>query len=373
MMRFFCALTFFVFVGVTTFAKNFVVTNVECLERDLTGSLNIVPDESGIACAVLKITIPGMARFGGDIYGEPTKKGNEYTIYISTKANELKIYPDNAYTLNIDLSAYPCYPYSPKVCYGMQVVTLSDEVSGANLDYLSNEDLQTKAANDNAEACFILGCSYYIGLRGFDVDHKKGHEWLYRAAKQGHAAAQCELGKLYLNGDEHVTKNTDIAYQWIKQAADNNNGNAQYLMALKYCYDITNMSDIDIENAKFWLNKSISNKFTFAYLSLSLVNIKQENYDDAIKYAELLAYEGIPAGQFLLGSLYGLEAEKFYDPEKSEFWLELAAEGGLPQAQFALGQYYENLNGDKNKSEAKFWYNEAAKNGNSDAKMALTK
>lgn len=352
-------------------AKTFVVNNVEYLKNDLTGSINTVVDKNGKACAVLKISIPEMARFSGDLYGDINKIGNEYILYVSTDATDLKIYPNNGNTLDIDLTAYPCYPYSPKLSYGVQIVAVSDDVSGSNMDYLSNDELLKLANHDNAEACYQIGSAYYSGNRGYEVNHKKGTEWIMRAAKLGDITAQCELGKIFLNGDEITSKDFDKAYFWIEKAAKNGNGNAQCMMGVKYLNDLESITDRNIELSKYWLTQSINNNYPLAYMYLALVCIEEEKYDEAMEYAEKLAYEGNSLGQFLLGSWYGMEDMHFYNLDKSGFWLELAAEAGLPQAQYALGKYYEDLNSNDNKKEALFWYKEAAKNADEDAKSAL--
>lgn len=353
-------------------AKTFVVNNVEYLKNDLTGSIKTIVDKNGKACAVLKISIPEVARFSGDLYGDINKSGNEYILYVSTDAENLKIYPNNSNTLDVDLTAYPCYPYSSKLSYGVQIVAVSDNISGSNMDYLSNDELLKLATNDNAEACYQIGNAYYLGNRGYEVNHKKGKEWIMRAANLGDIMAQCELGKIFLNGDEITSKDFDKAYYWIEKAAKNGNGNAQCLMAIKYCNNLDSISDRNIALSKYWLTQSINNNYPLAYMYLSLVCFKEEKYDEALEYAEKLAYEGDSIGQFLLGSWYGIEDMSFYNLDKSAFWLELAAEAGLPQAQYALGKYYEDLNSNDNKKEdALFWYKEAAKNGDEEAEATL--
>lgn len=362
----------YIIAYINIYAKTFVINNIEYIENDLTGSVQTIVDKNGKACAVLKIRIPEMARFSGDIYGDIHKNGNEYILYISSDSKQLKIYPNNGNTLDVDLTAYPCYPYSPKLSYGVQIVTVSDDVSGSNLDYLSNDELLKLANQDNAEACFQIGCAYYLGNRGYEVDHRKGKEWVMRAANLGDIMAQCELGKIYLNGDEFTSKDYDKAYYWIEKSARNNNGNAQFLMASQYWRDINNMTDKDMELAKYWLNKSASNGYMLAKTSLSFLYIKEENYNEAIVYAKESALDGNPMGQYLLGSLYSFEDTEFYDLKKSGFWMELAAEGGFAQAQNELGELYESSADGKNSiNEAVFWYKEAAKNGDKDAKSAL--
>lgn len=372
MKRGFILFYWIILTCINIYAKILVVNNIELIDNDLTGSINTVLDKNGKACAVLKISMPEMARFSGDIYGDIHKSGNEYTLYISIDSKNLKIYPNNGNTLDIDLSAYPCYPYAPKSSYVIQVVTVSDDNSGPNLDYLSNDELQILADQGNAEACFQIGCAYYLGNRGYDVNHKKGKEWVERAAKLGNIMAQCELGKIFLNGDEFTSKDLDKAYHWIEKSALKDNGNAQFLMASKYWCDINNMSNEDIKLAKYWLNKSSANGSKLANTNLALLCIKEENYDEALAYAKESALEGNSWGQYLLGLLYSFEDSDSYDLKKSEFWLELAAESGLVQAQNELGKFYESLEDGKNHTdEAVFWYKEATKNGDEDARAAL--
>lgn len=367
MIKFFCFFIATFLYTINLSAQNFVVNSVKLLDEDLTGRIDQKLDNKGIPCAVLKIHMPIDAKFEGDIYGENIKTGNEYTIYISTKAKELVIYPEKGNTLKINLSYYPCYPYIPKMCYSMDIVPIDDDAkSQLNLDYLSLEQLRQYAEDGNISACFYLANAYCLGTKGASIDYEEGYKWMKKAAENNHADAQCELAKFYFNGMGSVKKNKEEAYKWFEKAANGGNGNAQFMMAIQ-C-----MSYDDIQKAKYWLNKAIENNYPLAYAYLAQISAKEGDYDTAIDYAKKLAVLGDSWGQLMLGILYDEEGTKFYDQQKSKFWIELAAEGGNPVAQYMLGEIYENAHDDvDNMDKAIYWYRKGAENGDKDAAMAL--
>ena len=58
----------------------------------------------------------------------------------------------------------------------------------------------------------------YENGHGVDVNYKKAIEWCEKAAKQGDAGAQCNLGVMYDNG--HGVKQSDSdAIRWYGMAA----------------------------------------------------------------------------------------------------------------------------------------------------------
>lgn len=366
-------LFWFLFIPILLFADSYIVNNVEKSERDITGSVNNIIDNHGRACAVLKINIPVSARFRGDIHGDIRKVGNEYTLHVSVESKVLTIYPDNAYPIEFEFSDYPCYPYESKQSYRVEIILLNDSKSHENFDFMSFAELLKFGESGNAEACYAIAGVYISGNRNQTINYKKGFEWMLRAANLNHVDAQCEVGKFYFNGT-YVSKNLEEAYKWFNLAADNNNGNAQYMMALRYCSNIDEMTAQDASDAKYWLNKAIDNNFILAYGHLSLISFKEGREDDGIEYAKKLAYDGNSWGQLLLGLWYAQEGSANYDLVKSEFWLELAAEADVPQAQLELAKYYETNfgSGDKEKFvESKFWYSKAAEHGEQEALTAI--
>ena len=62
-----------------------------------------------------------------------------------------------------------------------------------------------------------MGICYDEG-RGVQQDREKAVEWYRKAANQGDAAAQLNLGLSYYNG-EGVEKNLNKALEWFEKAA----------------------------------------------------------------------------------------------------------------------------------------------------------
>jgi TPR repeat protein len=69
---------------------------------------------------------------------------------------------------------------------------------------------------------------YEHGL-GVGKDYKKALEWFRKAADQGYAVAQCNLGFMYANGFG-VEKNDEKALEWCRKAAEQEDPAAQRIL-----------------------------------------------------------------------------------------------------------------------------------------------
>ena len=63
-----------------------------------------------------------------------------------------------------------------------------------------------------------MGNCYYYG-NGVEVDYEKAAEWFTKAAEQGHAEAQYNLGFCYENG-KGVPQDNEKAVEWYEKAAE---------------------------------------------------------------------------------------------------------------------------------------------------------
>ena len=66
----------------------------------------------------------------------------------------------------------------------------------------------------------------YRNGHGVDVNHKKAFEWYEKAAEQGHAYAQYNLGVMYERG-LCVDQSDSIAMRWYGKAAAQSHKGAQ--------------------------------------------------------------------------------------------------------------------------------------------------
>ena len=67
---------------------------------------------------------------------------------------------------------------------------------------------------------------------GVAEDDSMAFQWFEKAAEQGHADAQCQLGVCYLRGDG-VEKNSAKAIEWCKKAMQNGSSSAEAIAGIK--------------------------------------------------------------------------------------------------------------------------------------------
>ena len=110
-----------------------------------------------------------------------------------------------------------------------------------------------KAANQgNAPAQYNLGVCYENG-QGVVQNHEKAVYWYEKAANQGHAEAQHNLGVCYENG-RGVGQSYEKAVNWYEKAANQGDAAAQYNLGI--CYENGLGVKKDLQKAKFWKDKS---------------------------------------------------------------------------------------------------------------------
>ena len=74
---------------------------------------------------------------------------------------------------------------------------------------------------------------YHNGL-GVPQDYKQAIVWFTKAAEQGHAVAQYNLGVMYHNGGEGVPQDDKQATYWVAKAAKQGEANAQFSLGVMY-------------------------------------------------------------------------------------------------------------------------------------------
>ena len=196
-----------------------------------------------------------------------------------------------------------------------------------------------KAAEQGfANAQYNLGYCYAHG-EGVTQDYYEAVKWYRKAAAQGFARAQCNLGACYYNG-EGVTKDYAEAVKWYRKAAEKGNACAQFNLGL--CYEFA---------------KGVT-----------------KDYAEAVKWYRKAAEQGYVNAQYNLGNCYYKGNGVTKDYAEAVKWYRKAAEQGDADAQFNLGVCYEYGQGvTKSITEAVKWYRKAAAQGDSDAIDRLKK
>jgi TPR repeat protein len=94
---------------------------------------------------------------------------------------------------------------------------------------------------------------------GVIKDKSKAVQWFTKAAEQGNAQAQYNLGVCYLYG-EGVIKDKSKAVQWFTKAAEQGDARAQYNLAL--CYAKGKGVVRDKAKASLWYTKAVKQGFS---------------------------------------------------------------------------------------------------------------
>jgi len=147
-------------------------------------------------------------------------------------------------------------------------------------------------------------------------------------AKRGDADAQVVVGMMYLTG-RGVEQDAELAVSWLRQAADQNDANAQYNLGIVYDTGFYGMLSPDPVEALTWFRQAANQGHNGA------------EYNLGVAYAE---GKGVPQSHV-----------------RAIEWWRKAAETGNARAQFNLGVSYSNGEGvAQDDTEAMAWWHKAA-------------
>lgn len=126
-----------------------------------------------------------------------------------------------------------------------------------------------------------------------------------KAAEQGYADAQFNLGKCYANGDG-VPQDYTEAVKWYKKAAEQGNAHAQNSLGDCYYYG-KGVQEDDTEAVK-WFKKAAEQGDAYAQCNLgNCYNYGKgvpQDYTEAVKWYKKAAEQGCAEAHFILGKCY---------------------------------------------------------------------
>jgi serine/threonine-protein kinase len=209
---------------------------------------------------------------------------------------------------------------------------------GAAASLGSLDDIVAAANRGEVAAQNALGVKYASG-DGLPRDDTKAVEWYRKAAQQGFAKSQANLGDMYLSGRGGLDKDYNQALSWYLKAAQQDFPDAQY--RLGYMYDKGFGTDKDVQRA--------------------------------VKLYRAAASAGYPDAENLLGILFATAGDGVpQDDDEAVVWYRKAADQGFAKAQKNLGDMYFFGRGvDKDYQQAMAWYNKAADQQFADAQYRL--
>jgi len=213
-----------------------------------------------------------------------------------------------------------------------------DQLAGAASrgDKAALQQLITMGNAGNAQAQFNLGVMYGIGLGVVPKDAVQAVNWFRKAAEQGDAASQSQLGFIYANG-EGVPKDAVQAVNWFRKAAEQGDAEAQYNLGRKYA----NGEGVskDAVQAVNWYRKAAEQGEAAAQANLGLSYAKGEGVPkdavQAVNWFRKATEKGFAGAQSGLGAMYAAGEGVPKDLVTAYMWRNLAAAQGDEEAKTA--------------------------------------
>ena len=172
-------------------------------------------------------------------------------------------------------------------------------------DQLSVQTLISEAKQGDVNGQFALGFIYDVGF-GVPQDFKKSVNWYLKAAEQGHAGAQLNLGVI-----EYTKRDFVKAIDWYLKAAEQGNADAQFNLGVMH----RNGQGVPLNHTK------------------------------AVDWYRKAAEQGGARGQINLGAMYKNGLGVPQDFAEAVNWFRKAAEQGHTSARGKLAWSYENGQG----------------------------
>lgn len=200
--------------------------------------------------------------------------------------------------------------------------------------------------------------SMYVNGQGVPQDYNKAIAWYRKAAEQGFATAQYNLGVIYEKG-QGVPQNIWQAIEWYRKAAEQGLAPAQ-----------SRLAQLSTRLPPLLVNPSPKQELDNVAAcegKLSYGGSQVKSCEDAIR-----EHPNDLHLIFLLGRAYQREAG---NNEKAVQQFRNAAEQGYAEAQYTVGVIYENGQQGipRNISQAIEWYRKAAEQGLDAAQKALSR
>lgn len=244
--------------------------------------------------------------------------------------------------------------------------------TGKKKDPLKKEmkQLRARAKKGDVDSQIRLGSCYFSGSLGMPRDYALAAHWYARAAQQGSAIAQFNLGICYDRG-VGVKQDSAKALEYYLKAADQG-------MILAQLNAATSLRDLGrSKEAAVYYRKAADNGNTVACREYARILLKGTPTAKDVKYAMTLLQKAVDKGDpralVLLADCYGGQLVGIPQDGKKMFdLLWRAAEADIPEALSKIGFCYEEGIGVKRDTAAAVrWYLKAVKKGHPQAMVNL--
>lgn len=197
-------------------------------------------------------------------------------------------------------------------------------------------------------------------------DYHEAMQQFRKAADQGYAPAQHEIGRMYHVGNG-VTQNFTEAAVWYRKAVKQDYGRSQNNLGILY-ESGDGVSKDDKEAASLY-RKAADQGLAAAQNSLAGMYYEgkgvAQSYAEAAQLYSKSAEQGNAGGQVGLGFLFETGKGTKQDYSEAVYWYRKAADQGFAEGQTSLGlMYSEGLGVSKDVAVAYSWFKKAADQGN---------
>jgi acyl carrier protein len=183
-----------------------------------------------------------------------------------------------------------------------------------------------------AEQGDLISQSLFADLYFQSGNYTEAAKWYRKAAEQGDATAQCQLGSLYQEG-MGVSKDYNEALKWYRKAAAQGFATAQYETGNMYNFG-TGVPTDRVEAFK-WYKKAAEQGLKEAQYNLGCQFAKGEgtskDFSKAVSLWEKAAEQGYLMAQCNLGIAYYSGEGIKQDYVKAKYWLQKALESNDPR------------------------------------------
>jgi len=143
-------------------------------------------------------------------------------------------------------------------------VVIADELSDAR-SLVAESELQAMAEAGSAVHQRDLGSIYYYQIE----DYQQAAYWYTKAAEQGNATAQYNIGRMYSLGGGVLQDDKQAAY-WYTKAAEQGVAPAQSIIGALYYYGVLGFIQ-DYKKALYWLTEAAEQGVADAQYRLGMI------------------------------------------------------------------------------------------------------
>lgn len=201
-------------------------------------------------------------------------------------------------------------------------------------------------------------------------EYQKAYGLLQPLAESGNAAAQLNLGIMYLNGDG-VKRDFDKSRAWLEQAADR--GKVPAMVILSKMYRGGYGRPEDTAQVAKWLKLAAKANDVESMNQLGILHYSQKEYDQALVWFRKAADRDHPESQSFLGDLYRFGRAVKQDYSEAIRWYEKSATKNYPHALYMLAVLHGQGHGTPaDRTKANVYYEKAAAVGHPEAKKYIS-